>query len=63
MIIVDTLTFKMDHICKRFPGMAEEVIEKIDLQSLTKFNEASREGSNFLDKGRVLWKQMILKKI
>ena len=53
----------MEYICKRFPALAEDVIEKIDLHSLTNFKEASREGSDCLNNGRVLWKQTILEKI
>ena len=53
----------MEYICKRFPALVEDVIEKIDLLSLTKFKEASREGSDCLNNGRVLWKQTILQKI
>ena len=48
---------------KRFPILAEDVIKKIDYQSLTKLKEASRDVSEFLDNGRVLWKQMCLKNL
>ena len=48
---------------KRFPILAEDVIKKIDYQSLTKLKEASRDVSEFLDNGRVLWKQMCFKNL
>ena len=62
-VAVEILTFNMEEVCKRFPLVAEDVIKNIDYQSLTKFKEASRDVSEFLDNGRVLWKQMILKNI
>ena len=52
----------MEDICKRFPHMAENVIKKINPRSLTQFKKASRVASNFLNNGRVLWKQIILQK-
>ena len=53
----------MEEVCERFPLLAEDIIKEMDYQSLTKLKEASREICNFLDDGRVLWKQMILKNI
>ena len=53
----------MEEVCKRFPLLAEDVIKRIDHQSLTKFKKASRDISEFLDDGRILWKQMILKNV
>jgi hypothetical protein len=53
----------MEEVCKRFPGLAEDVIAKIDPQSLTRFKESSRGVSEFLDKGKCLWKRMILENI
>ena len=53
----------MEEVCKRFPGLAEDVIAKIDPKSLTRFKKSSRGVSKFLENGRGLWKQMILKSI
>ena len=53
----------MEEVCKRFPDLAENVIKKIDNQSLMKFKEISRNSNQLLDNGKVLWKQMILKHI
>ena len=47
----------------RFTLLAEDVMKNIDYQSLVKFKEASRDICEFLDNGRVLWKQIILKNI
>ena len=43
--------------------MAENIVKKIDYQSLSKCMEANREVCEFLDNGRLLWKQMILKNV
>ena len=53
----------MEEVCKRFPGLAEDIIAKIDHQSLNRFKESNRGVSEFLDKGKCLWKRMILKHI
>ena len=53
----------MEEVCKRFPGLAEDVIAKIDPKSLTRFKKSSRGVTKFLENGRGLWKQMILKNI
>ena len=53
----------MEEVCKRFPGLAEDVIAKIDPKSLTRFKKSSRGVSKFLENGRGLWKRMILKNI
>ena len=53
----------MEEVCKRFPDLAENVIKKIDNQSLMKFKETSRNSNQLLENGKVLWKRMILKHI
>ena len=60
---IEILAFNMEEVCKRFPNLAENVIKKIDNQSLMKFKETSWNGNQLLDNGKVLWKQMILKRI
>ena len=57
------LQIKVEDICCRFPHLAEEIMKQIDYQSLTNCKLANRDISKFLDKGRFLWKQMILKNI
>ena len=53
----------MEEECIRFPFMAENILKNLDFMSLVKCKEASRKMKECLDKGRVLWKQMILKNI
>ena len=53
----------MEEACIRFPLVAQKVLKEIDYQSLTKLKEASRNISEFLDRDRILWRQIILKKI
>ena len=53
----------MEEVCKRFPLLAEDIIKKIDSQSLTKAKEANRTVSELLNNGKVFWKQMIMKKM
>ena len=53
----------MEEVCIRFPFMAENILKNLDFMSLVKCMEASRKMKECLDKGRVLWKQMILKNI
>ena len=53
----------MEQVCEIFPLVSEKIMKELDYQSLTKFKMASRETCEFLENGRVLWKQMILKNI
>ena len=53
----------MEEVCARFPFLAEEIMKELDYQSLAKCREVGRKICGFLDNGRVLWKQMILKNI
>ena len=53
----------MEEVCKIFPLLGEKIAKELDYQSLTKFKMASRDTYEFLDNGRILWKQMILKNI
>ena len=62
-IAIEILAFNMEEVCKRFPDLAENVIKKIDNQSLMKFKETNRNSNQLLDNGKVLWKRMILKHI
>ena len=57
------LQIKMEDICSRFPHLAEEIMKQIDYQSLTNCKLANRDICKFLNKGRFLWKQIILKSI
>ena len=56
-------TSKMEEVCRRFPLLAEKVLSKVDYQSLVKCKEVSRKIEEFLRTKKVLWKQMIIKKI
>ena len=53
---IEILAFNMEEVCKRFPYLAENVIKKIDNQSLIKFKETSRNSNQLLDNGKILWK-------
>ena len=53
----------MEEICIRFDLMAEKILKKIDHQSLAKLKEASKKICKFLDNGRFIWQQMILKNV
>ena len=53
----------MEEVCRRFPHLVPKIMIKIDYQSLVKSNEASREISEFLKHGKVMWRQMIQKNI
>ena len=43
--------------------MAENIFEKVDYQSLVKCTEVSKNMNRFLETRKVLWKQMIIKRI
>ena len=38
----------MEEVCNRFPHLAEEILEKLDYQSLTKFKMANKRICDFL---------------
>ena len=56
-------TSKMEEVCRRFPLLAEKVLSKVDYQSLVKCKEVSKKMNEFLNTGKFLWKQMIIKRI
>ena len=53
----------MEEICIRIPLLAEDILKEVDNKSLANYRMISREICAFLDNGRILWKQMILKNI
>ena len=53
----------MEEVCQRFPLVAEKIFRNLDHKSLTTCKEASRKLKDSLKKGKLLWKQMILKYI
>ena len=53
----------MERVCRRFPLLAENIFSKVDYQSLVKCKEVSRKLEEFLKTKKVLWKQIIIKKI
>ncbi len=53
----------MEEICGRFHLLGDKIVEQLDYQSLANSRMVSREICEFLDNGRVLWKQIILKNI
>ena len=53
----------MERVCRRFPSLAENIFSKVDYQSLVKCKEVSRKIEEFLKTNKVLWKQMIVKRI
>ena len=54
---------KFEEVYRRFPLLGERILKEVDYHSLTKCKVASREISEFLDNGRLWWKQMILRAI
>ena len=53
----------MEEICRRYPLLADKVFKKLDYQSLANIKMVSRKTFGFLENGRILWKQIIMKNI
>ena len=53
----------VEEVFKRFPLLRDKILEKLDLHSLNISKRASREFFEFTEKGRVLWKRIILRYI
>ena len=51
----------MEDLGRRFPLISQIILNNVDDISLTKFREASRENSNFLDSERFFWIRNIKK--
>ena len=49
----------MENFVKRFPGVSEQIFNKLEDQSLAACNEASREWNNFLTEERFWWIRII----
>ena len=54
---------KIEEFLQKFPILSEKIMKEMNYQSLTNFKLASSEICEFLNTGRILWKQMILKSI
>ena len=53
----------MEEVCRRFPLLADRLLSGLDYQSLVKCKEVSKKMNEFLNTGKFLWKQMIIKRI
>ena len=62
-IVIVISEIRMEIVCKRFPHLAENIFDKVDYQSLVKCTEVSKNMNKFLETRKVLWKQMIIKRI
>ena len=51
----------MDFIVRRFPILAENIINNLDDKSLVKFKDANRENHEFMDQERFYWIRILRK--